>query len=189
MEHKHLVRVWDAASAAQRRVLRGHGDWVTSVALSADGTTIVSGSDDETVRVCVAASGAQRRALRHEARVHSVALSADGTTIASGSWDDTVRVWDAASGECREVIHGTGAREADVEAIAAWPSRFPFCALRRGLETVIEDAATATPVAWFPCPSMTSRPSPTVAPGSGRARITCTSSRWKAGKTGQRTGC
>ena len=32
------------------------------------------------------------------------------------------------------------------------PSRFPFRALRRGLETVIEDVATAAPVAWFPVP-------------------------------------
>ena len=50
------------------------------------------------------------------------------------------------------MIQGTGDREADVEAIAAGPSRFPFRALRRGLETVIEDAATATPVARFPVP-------------------------------------
>ena len=59
-----------------------------------------------------------------------------------------MRVWDAASGECREVIQGTG----DVAAIAAGPSCFPFRALRRGLETVIENAATAAPVASFPVP-------------------------------------
>jgi hypothetical protein len=92
---------------------------------------------------------AQRRVLRgHEHVVTSVALSTDGRTIVSGSWDQTVRVWYLASGECREVIQGTG----DVVAIAAGPSRFPFRALRRGLETVIEDAATATPVARFPVP-------------------------------------
>ena len=96
-----------------------------------------------------AASGAELRVLRsHETAVDSVAVSADGTTIVSGCWGDTVRVWDAASAQCREVIQGTG----DVEAIAAGPSRFPFRALRRGLETVIEDAATAAPLARFPVP-------------------------------------
>jgi hypothetical protein len=142
------VRVWDAASGAERRVLRGHEGLVNSVAVSADGTTIVSGSWDRTVRVWDAASGAQRRVLHgHEKWVEGVAVSADGTTIVSES-DDKTRVWNAASGECREVIQGTG----DVKAIAAGPSRFPFRALRRGLETVIEDAATATPVARFPVP-------------------------------------
>ena len=43
------------------------------------------------------------------------------------------------------MIQGTG----DVEATAAGPSRSPFRALHLGLETVIEDAATAAPVAWF----------------------------------------
>ena len=81
----------------------------------------------------------------------SVAVSADGTTIVSGSVD-LVRVWDTASGECREVIQVTADREVDVEAIAAGPSRFPFRAFGRGLETVIEDAATAAPVARFPVP-------------------------------------
>jgi WD40 repeat protein len=157
------VRVWDAASGAERRALgmvrllrasvegfRGDQSVVTSVTLSAEGTTIVTGSVDGMVRVWDAASGVlERQVLRgHEGSVLSVALSADGTTIVSASRDNTVRIWDAASGECREVIQGTG----DVEAIAAGPSRFPFRALRRGLETATEDAATAAPVAWFPVP-------------------------------------
>jgi hypothetical protein len=51
-------------------------------------------------------------------------------------------VWDAARGGSRAVIQGTGDREADIEAIAAGPSCFPFRALSRGLETVIDDAVT-----------------------------------------------
>jgi len=80
--------------------------------------------------------------------VNCVALSADRTTVVSGSDDKTVRVWDVASGACRQVIQGTG----DVAAIAAGSSRFPFRALGRGLEAVIEDAATGAPVARFPVP-------------------------------------
>jgi WD40 repeat protein len=143
------VRVWDAASGEERRVLPGHPGWAGgSVALSADGRTIVIGTNgDGIVRVWDAASGEERRVLRgHEDTVRSVALSGDGTTIVSGSADGTVRVWDAASGRCREVIEGKG----DVEAIAAGPSLFPLRALGRRLETVIEDAFTAAPVAWFP---------------------------------------
>ena len=42
--------VWDLASGECRRTLEGHTDLVRSVAISPDGMTIVSGSDDETLR-------------------------------------------------------------------------------------------------------------------------------------------
>ena len=34
----------------EKATLEGHSDWVKSVAISADGKTIVSGSDDKTIR-------------------------------------------------------------------------------------------------------------------------------------------
>jgi WD40 repeat protein len=38
------VRVWDASTGAELKELKGHTDWVNSVAFSSDGTQIVSGS-------------------------------------------------------------------------------------------------------------------------------------------------
>ena len=46
-----LVRVWDAATGAELKVLNGHTGPIFSVAFSVDGTHIVSGSDDNSVRV------------------------------------------------------------------------------------------------------------------------------------------
>ncbi|KAK4097985.1 hypothetical protein N658DRAFT_432935, partial [Parathielavia hyrcaniae] len=103
----NTVRVWDAATGAERHrlVLRGHSCSVRAVAFSPDGRLIVSGSGDETtVRVWDAATGAERRVLRGHSRwVSAVAFSPDGRLIVSGSGDDKVRVWDAATGAERHV--------------------------------------------------------------------------------------
>jgi WD40 repeat protein len=45
------VRVWDASTGTELKVLNGHTEDVNSVAFSADGTRIVSGSSDKSVRV------------------------------------------------------------------------------------------------------------------------------------------
>ena len=45
------MRVWDAASGECVATLKGHSDWVTSVAFSPDGSRIASGSGEKTVRV------------------------------------------------------------------------------------------------------------------------------------------
>jgi hypothetical protein len=75
-----------------------------------------------------------------------VSFDAAGRHIVSGSRDNTVRVWDADRGVCLEVIPGKG----DVMAIAAGAVSYPWRALLRGLETVIERASDGQAVAWFP---------------------------------------
>jgi WD40 repeat protein len=88
-------------------VFRGHQKSVTSVAFSADGKSIVSGSRDRTVRVWDATTGTQQHILTgHEDWVRSVAFSADGKSIVSGSDDGTVRVWDATTGTQQHILTG-----------------------------------------------------------------------------------
>ena len=71
-----------------------HTAEVNSVCWSMNGTRIVSGSDDMTIRVWDARTG--EKTMKHYVR--SVGFSSDGTRIVSGSNDKTVGVWSARTG-------------------------------------------------------------------------------------------
>ena len=90
-----------------KRVLAGHERSVESVVFSPDGTRIVSGSHDSTVRVWEVDTGRELACLRgHAFSVNSVAFSPDGTRLVSGSLDSTVRVWDVDTGRELACLRG-----------------------------------------------------------------------------------
>jgi len=70
---------------------------VWSVAYSPDGRHIISGSDDNTIRIWDAKTGAAvgKPLEGHSRAVCSVAYSPDGQRIAPGSDGHTTHVWDA----------------------------------------------------------------------------------------------
>jgi WD40 repeat protein len=74
--------------------LEGHGDRVSSVCMSPDGSQIISGSYDKTVKVWDASTGSCLHTLEgHGSDVTSVCMSPNGSQIISGSADETVKVW------------------------------------------------------------------------------------------------
>jgi len=79
--------------------LHGHDGEVWSIAFSPDSKCIISCSDDDTIKVWDAATGAELMTLRgHGDCVGSIAFSPDGKRIVSGSDDKTIKIWDAATG-------------------------------------------------------------------------------------------
>ena len=134
LPHQHLVfeerkesnekKLIRSETLALRGVLKGHGDWVTSLATTQeDPNLLLSSSRDKSVIVWhLTHSGEEegygyaRRALRgHSHFVSDVVISSDGAFALSASWDSELRLWDISSGKTTRRFVG---HEKDVLSVA-----------------------------------------------------------------------
>ncbi|XP_037034827.1 F-box/WD repeat-containing protein 7 [Bradysia coprophila] len=102
---QHIIEMnWRTRPIREPKVLKGHDDHVITC-LQFCGNRIVSGSDDNTLKVWSAVTGKCLRTLSgHTGGVWSSQMS--GSTIISGSTDRTLKVWDADSGQCKHTLYG-----------------------------------------------------------------------------------
>ncbi|KAF5334716.1 hypothetical protein D9758_017351 [Tetrapyrgos nigripes] len=122
------------------------GSEVKGISVSPDGTRIVSGSEDGTVRIWDAQTGtAIGEPLRgHQDWVQSVAFSPDGARIVSGSDDRTVRIWDAQTGTAiGEPLQG---HEHSVQSVAFSPDGARIVSGSGDFTVRIWDAQTGTAI-------------------------------------------
>lgn len=82
-----------------RTFLRGHQDWVQSLAFSPDGKLLASGGRDHLIWFWDPATGqpAGVPLAGHERGILGLAFSPDGATLASAGEDGALRLWDVAS--------------------------------------------------------------------------------------------
>lgn len=93
------ILIFDPLAARVLATLRGHTEFVSSLAWSPDESRIVSGGDDRSVRVWDAVTAKPiHRFNGHTGWVNAVAWAPEGDQIASVGQDGTLRLWDAAIG-------------------------------------------------------------------------------------------
>ncbi|KAM6949132.1 uncharacterized protein FYW47_015519 [Aplochiton taeniatus] len=95
---------WRSGDARTPKVLTGHDDHVITC-LQFSGDIIVSGSDDNTLKVWSALTGQCLRTLSgHSGGVWCSQMT--DSVVISGSTDRTLRIWEVLTGECVHTLYG-----------------------------------------------------------------------------------
>jgi len=101
------------------RTLIGHKYSIQAVVVTPDGSRVVSGSSDNTIKIWDLASGQELHTLSgHSDNVNAVAVTPDGSRVISGSSDNTIKIWDLASGQ---ELHTLSGHSKNVTAVAVTP--------------------------------------------------------------------
>ncbi|KAI8799167.1 F-box/WD repeat-containing protein 7 [Biomphalaria glabrata] len=104
MRQSQIEHNWRSGVNRPPKILKGHDDHVITC-LEFCGNRVVSGSDDNTLKVWSVTSGKCLRTLiGHTGGVWSSQMS--GTVVISGSTDRTLKVWNAETGQCRHTLYG-----------------------------------------------------------------------------------
>lgn len=104
MRQHNIEMNWRCNPIKQPKVLKGHDDHVITC-LQFSGNRIVSGSDDNTLKVWSASTGKCLRTLvGHTGGVWSSQMWLN--IIISGSTDRTLKVWNADTGQCIHTLYG-----------------------------------------------------------------------------------
>ena len=103
------IITFDGITGTQTAVLSGHRDSVYCLTFSLDGSLLVSGSFDKTVKLWDVQTGGTINTFHdHTSHIYSVSLSIDCTMIASGSADKTIHLWNIQKRECSHIIKQQG---------------------------------------------------------------------------------
>jgi hypothetical protein len=128
--------------ASVNRTLTEHTDRITSVAISPDGNTLISGSNDKTIKIWQLNTGKLIRSFKGDSgAISSVAISADGNFLAAGSHDtpkSNVKVWDLNTGNLIHILLGHHkpvnciAISPDAQILASGSNKIKLWHLRKG---------------------------------------------------------
>lgn len=93
------AQLWDVASGRPLGAPLAHDTFVMSARFNADGTRVVTASQDKTAKIWNAENGELiGKPFAHEDKLMWASFSPDGKRIATSAEDKKIRIWDAAGG-------------------------------------------------------------------------------------------
>jgi WD40 repeat protein len=103
-----VIKLFSLESGGTVRELTGFQQEISSLAFSKDGTMLVSGGNDDKVRVWSVRNGEVLHTFEHTANVAAVAISPDGSQVLSGGADkdNAVRLWSIPEKRLLNVLSG-----------------------------------------------------------------------------------
>ncbi|NJK33515.1 MAG: hypothetical protein HC919_00345 [Oscillatoriales cyanobacterium SM2_2_1] len=88
------LHLWHLPTQTLIATLTGHDGTVLSVAMTDNGTLMVSGGSDRTLRIWELPSGTLLRTIpAHKEAIYAIAMAAGNQLFASGSRDETIKLW------------------------------------------------------------------------------------------------
>lgn len=107
-----MISVWDNKGEIIA-TWKAHSESVNSVAVTPDQQFVISGSDDQTIKIWKLPKNKNitditlvRTLTGHTDVVDGIAIAANGQILASGSWDQTIKIWNLGSGELLQTLEG-----------------------------------------------------------------------------------
>ena len=103
-----VVIVWDGQSGEERHVLRDDTSSIGGCRINGDGQTILSISENETLKAWDGRSGQERWALErdHTKWRRTFKISKDGRKVVSTFGGRMLKVWDGGSGQEQCTLYG-----------------------------------------------------------------------------------
>jgi len=143
------VRLWSTNLANTRSsVIKSHTGTVRSVQFSSDNASLLTASDDKTVKIWAIQEQKFRHTLHgHTNWVRTASMSPDCSLVASGGDDKTVRLWDCRSRAC---VHTFYDHTATVNSVVWHPSGNCFASGSSDQTVKVWDARTMLLLQHYP---------------------------------------
>jgi len=113
------AKIWDYSTGKCKKTLSRHSAVVKQMLFgdagctqmaavpSADGSSVLTASDDKNATICDRVTGKCKQTLSgHTGMVTSASFSTDCYTVLTASEDRTAKMWDCSTGKCMQTLSG-----------------------------------------------------------------------------------